>query len=72
MKLLRTRRGRCGEWTNCFCLCLRAAGFAARWVLDRVRDHCLYSAACSCAIGCSVILRLKLLHTQLVERHLLW
>lgn len=38
VKLLSTRRGRCGEWSNCFCLCLRAAGFDARWVTD-LQDH---------------------------------
>ena len=34
MALLATRRGRCGEWANCFCLCLRAAGLPARWLMD--------------------------------------
>ena len=37
-RLLRTRRGRCGEWANCFALVANALGFCCRWVLD-VTDH---------------------------------
>ena len=37
-KLLETRRGRCGEWANCFALILTAFGFQTRHVND-FADH---------------------------------
>lgn len=37
-KLLETKKGRCGEWSNCFGLCCRAAGYKVRLVVD-FKDH---------------------------------
>jgi len=36
--LMQWRKGRCGEWANCFCALAVSAGFATRFVID-LTDH---------------------------------
>ncbi|KAJ1349161.1 hypothetical protein KIN20_004625 [Parelaphostrongylus tenuis] len=53
-KLLETRKGRCGEWANCFALMASAMDFDTRFIYD-VTDHVwveLWIAECDSWIHC--------------------
>ncbi|CAI0384113.1 unnamed protein product [Linum tenue] len=49
LKLLETRRGRCGEWANCFTLYCRSFGYESRLILD-FTDH-VWTECYSRALG---------------------